>query len=353
MQKGNRQDFRSEKHEKHKNEWNRTIDSESPIRIAAYQRLAARFSIRNRRFGPTKGLILSRILSGTFLVGGCINNVQTSCIVKGEAQKSPPAIFWGLLIFSQEHLFSRNSTREPLNLIKSPIFTNTPCKSTCLYNAPSLHTVDCNRPRNRKRTNRDKSKKRETRKKDLYRANGRGGKLLTAPPRPPETLCKADCGYCGNISRNAHPCKHFRALSIPALQREAAWAEERPLGDLRQSVPKNSRPFPQRSIRSQEGGGGSRGGRCANLSQIARQICAKLLIFRFVHHTKGARICRKLANPQVNFGQFYANANTPFAMPLFLKLLIYAFLTRTKGQIWTAEAICSSSWHFRSADMPP
>ena len=46
--------------------------------------------------------------------------------------------FW----FSQDHLFSRNSTRKPLNLIKSPIFTNTPCKSTCLYNAPSMHTVD-------------------------------------------------------------------------------------------------------------------------------------------------------------------------------------------------------------------
>ena len=26
--------------------------------------------------------------------------------------------------------------------MKSSIFTNTPCKSTCLYNAPSMHTVD-------------------------------------------------------------------------------------------------------------------------------------------------------------------------------------------------------------------
>ena len=26
--------------------------------------------------------------------------------------------------------------------MKSPIFTNTPCKSTCLYNAPSMHTVE-------------------------------------------------------------------------------------------------------------------------------------------------------------------------------------------------------------------
>ena len=32
-----------------------------------------------------------------------------------------------------------------------------------------------------------------------------------------------------------------QALSMPALQREAAWAEERLLGDLRQSVPQNGR----------------------------------------------------------------------------------------------------------------
>ena len=44
--------------------------------------------------------------------------------------------FW----FSQDRLFSRNSTRKPINLIKSLIFTNTPCKSTCLYNAPSMRT---------------------------------------------------------------------------------------------------------------------------------------------------------------------------------------------------------------------
>ena len=72
-----------------------------------------------------------------------INSVQTRCIVKGEAQKSP--LFWrfsGGFRFSQDRLLSRNSTRKPLNLIKSVIFTNTPCKSTCLYNAPSMHTVD-------------------------------------------------------------------------------------------------------------------------------------------------------------------------------------------------------------------
>ena len=73
--------------------------------------------------------------------------MQTRCIVKGEAQKNP--LFWrfsGGFWFSQDRLFSRNSTRKPfirlLNLIKSPIFTNTPCKTACLYNAPSMHTLD-------------------------------------------------------------------------------------------------------------------------------------------------------------------------------------------------------------------
>ena len=68
--------------------------------------------------------------------------MQTRCIVKGEAQKSP--LFWrfsGGFWFSQDRLFSRNSTRKPLNLIESSIFTNAPCKTTCLYNAPSMHTV--------------------------------------------------------------------------------------------------------------------------------------------------------------------------------------------------------------------
>ena len=69
------------------------------------------------------------------------NSLQTRCIVKGEAQKSP--LFWrfsGGFWFSQDRLFSRNSTRKPLNLTKSPIFTNAPCKTTCLYNAPNMHT---------------------------------------------------------------------------------------------------------------------------------------------------------------------------------------------------------------------
>ena len=77
---------------------------------------------------------------------GKINSVQTRCIVKGEAQKSP--LFWrfsGGLCFSQDRLFSRNSNRKPLNLIKSPIFTNAPCKTACLYDAPSMHTAEIER----------------------------------------------------------------------------------------------------------------------------------------------------------------------------------------------------------------
>ena len=71
------------------------------------------------------------------------SGLQTRCIVKGEAQKSP--LFWrfsGDFWFSQDRLFSRISTGKPLNLIKSPIFTNAPCKTACLYNAPSMHTLD-------------------------------------------------------------------------------------------------------------------------------------------------------------------------------------------------------------------
>ena len=71
-----------------------------------------------------------------------INSVRTRCVVKGKAQKSP--LFWrfsGVFDFSGSPDL-RNSTRKPLNLVKSRIFTNTPCKPTSLYNAPSMHTVD-------------------------------------------------------------------------------------------------------------------------------------------------------------------------------------------------------------------
>ena len=79
----------------------------------------------------------------TVFAGKIFNNVQTRCIVKGEAQKSPLfGRFSGGFLFSQDRLFSRNSTRKPLNLIKSPIFTNAAYKTAGLYNAPSMHTLE-------------------------------------------------------------------------------------------------------------------------------------------------------------------------------------------------------------------
>ena len=84
---------------------------------------------------------LSGIPHEALSVNGGRNYNSARCIVKSEAQKSP--LFWRFLgFFSQEHLFSRNSTRKPLNLTKSPIFTNTTCKSTCLCNASSLRPAE-------------------------------------------------------------------------------------------------------------------------------------------------------------------------------------------------------------------
>ena len=64
---------------------------------------------------------------GPGIAGNSFSNVQTRCIVKGEAQKSP--LFWrfsGGFRFSQDRLFFRNSTRNPSNLIKSLIFYKHP-----------------------------------------------------------------------------------------------------------------------------------------------------------------------------------------------------------------------------------
>ena len=71
-----------------------------------------------------------------------VNSVQTRCIVKARLRKVHfsgdfPRVFDFLRIAC-----SLGITQEkPLNLIKSPIFTNAPCKSSFLYNAPSMHTV--------------------------------------------------------------------------------------------------------------------------------------------------------------------------------------------------------------------
>ena len=65
------------------------------------------------------------------------------CKRRGSEKSTFLAIFWGLW-FSEERLFCKNSTRKPLHVISSPIFTNTPCESSFLCNAPSVHTVDLN-----------------------------------------------------------------------------------------------------------------------------------------------------------------------------------------------------------------
>ena len=66
--------------------------------------------------------------------------------------------------------------------------------------------------------------------------------------------------------------------------------------------------------------GRSRGGRCANLSQIACQICTKLLVFRFIHHRKGAQNCRKSATNSKNQSRTFF-CKRPFSNVPFLKFL--------------------------------
>ena len=68
----------------------------------------------------------------------CFNNVHTRCIATGEAQKSP--LFWrfsGVLWFYQERLFSRNSTRKPLNVINHR-FLQTPLVNPLVF---TMHLV--------------------------------------------------------------------------------------------------------------------------------------------------------------------------------------------------------------------
>ena len=67
------------------------------------------------------------------------NSVQTGCIVKGDAQKSPFSddILGGGRGSSQVHLLSMNSTAGPFKFTKITDFCKCPCRSTCLHNAPS------------------------------------------------------------------------------------------------------------------------------------------------------------------------------------------------------------------------
>ena len=73
-------------------------------------------------------------------------------------------------------------------------------------------------------------------------AEGLGRELLLTPP-PPDPRRTTEKQTVGTVQHliKFYLCKHFRALSMLALQREAAWAEERLLGDLWQTVPQNGR----------------------------------------------------------------------------------------------------------------
>ena len=67
------------------------------------------------------------------------NSVQTVCIVKARLRK---VHFSGVFDFLRCACSLGIRARDPLSSIKSPIFTNAPCKLTCLYNAPSA-AVEC------------------------------------------------------------------------------------------------------------------------------------------------------------------------------------------------------------------
>ena len=75
-------------------------------------------------------------------------------------------------------------------------------------------------------------------------AEGLGHKLLLTPAAPRKFL-KSKLWVVCTASHKMLTCKHFRVtenrvLSMPALPRKVAWAEERFSGDLWQSVPQNS-----------------------------------------------------------------------------------------------------------------
>ena len=67
---------------------------------------------------------------------------------------------------------------------------------------------------------------------------GLGRKLLLTPSGDP---CRTPEKQTVGTVTASHKMLTLQALSMPALQRGAAWAEERLLGALRQSVPQNGR----------------------------------------------------------------------------------------------------------------
>ena len=63
--------------------------------------------------------------------------------------------------------------------------------------------------------------------------------LLLTPSEPPEKSLTG--GTVTASHKMLTPYNHFRTLSLPTLQREVTWAEERLLGDFLQSAPQNGR----------------------------------------------------------------------------------------------------------------
>ena len=68
---------------------------------------------------------------------------------------------------------------------------------------------------------------------------GLGRKLLLTSPRNPRKSPEKQTVGPVNISHKMLTLQVLPSSLIPALQTEAAWNEERTLGDLRQSVPQN------------------------------------------------------------------------------------------------------------------
>ena len=71
-----------------------------------------------------------------------VNSVQTRCIVKARLRKVHfSGDFLGVFDFLRIAC-SLGIPQETFKFSKIPFFPNAPCKTTCLYNAPSMHTVD-------------------------------------------------------------------------------------------------------------------------------------------------------------------------------------------------------------------
>ena len=64
------------------------------------------------------------------------------CRRRGSEKSTLMALFLGAFDYLRSSCSLGIAVWDPSNLIKSPIFTNTPCKPFCLYNAPCVHIVE-------------------------------------------------------------------------------------------------------------------------------------------------------------------------------------------------------------------